>query len=83
MIKMNTADMIYEKSKVFPEPIAKEILEFIAYLEYKHQALLNSVTKKSNQKSKLATLIPHQSIVGNPDDLVSLNLTEWHEADNL
>jgi hypothetical protein len=32
---MNTAEIIYEKSKALPEPIAQEVLDFIGYLENK------------------------------------------------
>ena len=32
---MNTAEIIYKKSKLLPEPIAQEVLDFIGYLEHK------------------------------------------------
>ncbi len=32
---MNTAEIIYQRSKVLPEPIAIEVLDFIGYLEQK------------------------------------------------
>lgn len=32
---MNTAEIIYEKSKALPEPFALEVLDFIGYLEQK------------------------------------------------
>ena len=32
---MNTAEIIFEKSKALPEPFALEVLDFIAYLEHK------------------------------------------------
>ena len=35
------------------------------------------------KKSKLENLEPHDCIVGNPDDLVDLKVTEWEEAKNL
>ena len=35
------------------------------------------------KKSKLDNLQPHDCIVGNPDDLVDLKVTEWHEENNL
>ena len=35
------------------------------------------------KKSKLDNLKPHDSIVGNPDDLVNLKVTEWGETNNL
>lgn len=35
------------------------------------------------KKSKINNLKPHDCIVGNPDDLVSLKVTEWGEANNL
>jgi hypothetical protein len=43
---MNTAEIIYEKSKALPEPIAQEVLDFIGYLESK--ALKGSPFKKSD-----------------------------------
>lgn len=35
------------------------------------------------KKSKLDNLKPHDCIVGNPDDLVNLKVTEWGETNNL
>ncbi|MGZ5075716.1 MAG: DUF2281 domain-containing protein [Methylobacter sp.] len=32
---MNTAEIIYEKSKTLPESFAQEVLDFIVYLEQK------------------------------------------------
>jgi len=32
---MNTAEIIYEKSKALPESFALEVLDFIGYLEQK------------------------------------------------
>ncbi|MGZ5007096.1 MAG: DUF2281 domain-containing protein [Methylobacter sp.] len=32
---MNTAEIIYEKSKALPESFAQEVLDFIVYLEQK------------------------------------------------
>jgi CO dehydrogenase/acetyl-CoA synthase alpha subunit len=33
--------------------------------------------------SKLKNLKPHDCIVGDPDELIQLKVTEWHEEDNL
>jgi hypothetical protein len=33
--------------------------------------------------SKLKNLKPHDCIVGDPDELIQLKVTEWHEANNL
>jgi hypothetical protein len=35
------------------------------------------------KKSKLDNLKPHDCIVGDPDDLVHLKVSEWHEKNNL
>ena len=35
------------------------------------------------KKSKLDNLKPHDCIVGNPDELIDLKVSEWHEAKNL
>ena len=35
------------------------------------------------KKSKLDNLKPHDCIVGNPDELVNLKVTEWGETNNL
>jgi len=35
------------------------------------------------KKRKLDNLKPHDCIVGNPDELVSLKVTEWSETNNL
>ncbi len=35
------------------------------------------------KKSKLANLTAHDCIVGNPDDLISLDVAEWNETENL
>lgn len=35
------------------------------------------------KKSKLDNLKPHDCIVGDPDDLVNLKVTEWGDANNL
>lgn len=35
------------------------------------------------KKNKLDNLKPHDCIVGNPDDLVNLKVTEWGETNNL
>jgi hypothetical protein len=35
------------------------------------------------KKSKLDNLKPHDCIVGNPDDLVKIQVYEWDEKDNL
>jgi len=34
-------------------------------------------------KSKLSNISKHDCIVGEPEDLVALKLTEWHEVDNV
>ena len=34
-------------------------------------------------KSKLDNLVPHDCIVGDPDDLVDLKVMEWEEEKNL
>lgn len=35
------------------------------------------------KKSKLNNLKPHDCIVGNPEDLIKLKVTEWREIHNL
>ena len=35
------------------------------------------------KKSKLDNLKPHDCIVGNPDDLVQIKVSEWRETDKL
>ncbi len=35
------------------------------------------------KKSKLANLKTHDCIVGDPDDLLSLDMAEWNETENL
>ena len=35
------------------------------------------------KKSKLDNLKPHDCIIGDPDDLVNLKVTEWGELNNL
>ncbi|RZB34023.1 MAG: hypothetical protein SRB2_03416 [Desulfobacteraceae bacterium Eth-SRB2] len=35
------------------------------------------------KKSKLHNLKPHDCIIGDPDDLVNLKVTEWDEVNNL
>lgn len=79
---MNTAEIIYEKSKSFPEPVAKEALDFINYLEYKYQVSTQDKSKRKI-KNKLSKLKPHNVIIGDPEELVSLKLAEWNEVDNL
>lgn len=34
---MNTAEMIYEQVKALPEPLAREVLDFVGYLAMKVQ----------------------------------------------
>jgi hypothetical protein len=34
---MNTAEMIYEQVKALPEPLAREVLDFVGYLAMKAQ----------------------------------------------
>lgn len=34
---MNTAEMIYEQVKTLPEPLAREVLDFVGYLTMKAQ----------------------------------------------
>jgi ADP-dependent phosphofructokinase/glucokinase len=34
---MNTADQIYEQVKALPEPLAREVLDFVGYLAMKIQ----------------------------------------------
>ena len=34
---MNTADQIYEQVKALPEPLAREVLDFVGYLTMKIQ----------------------------------------------
>lgn len=43
---MNTAEIIYEKSKALPESSAQEVLDFIGYLEQK--TLKTSPFKKTD-----------------------------------
>lgn len=43
---MNTAEIIYEKSKALPESFALEVLDFIGYLEQK--TLKSSPFKKTD-----------------------------------
>lgn len=38
---------------------------------------------KKKKQSKFDRLIPHDAIVGNPDDLVNIKVGEWHELENL
>ena len=45
---MNTAELIYEKSKQLPEPVACQVLDFISYLEQKE-------TKTSSQNTNVMT----------------------------
>ena len=35
------------------------------------------------KRSKLDNLKPHDCIVGDPDELVDLKVSEWHEENNL
>ena len=35
------------------------------------------------KKSKLDNLVPHDCIVGDPEELVNLSLNEWNEEKNL
>ena len=35
------------------------------------------------KKSKLSNLKPHNCIVGDPDELINLRLSEWKEENNL
>ena len=35
------------------------------------------------KRSKLNNLQPHDCIVGNPDDLIALEVAEWKEPDHL
>ncbi|MBW2406385.1 MAG: type II toxin-antitoxin system Phd/YefM family antitoxin [Deltaproteobacteria bacterium] len=51
-----------------------------AEIERNNHKLLIVLEEK---KSKLDNLKPHDCIVGNPDDLVSLKVTEWGETNNL
>ena len=34
---MSTADKIYQEVKQLPEPLAREVLDFIGYLEFRHR----------------------------------------------
>jgi hypothetical protein len=34
---MNTAEKIFQEARRLPEPLAREVLDFIGYLEYKHR----------------------------------------------
>lgn len=34
---MNTAEMVYEQVKALPEPLAREVLDFVGYLVMKTQ----------------------------------------------
>ena len=34
-------------------------------------------------RDKFDNLIPHRTIVGDPDDLIDLTVSEWNEASNL
>lgn len=42
---MNTAELIYEKSKQLPDNITAQILDFIEYLEFKQHQKKESVMK--------------------------------------
>jgi predicted pyridoxine 5'-phosphate oxidase superfamily flavin-nucleotide-binding protein len=37
----------------------------------------------NTKKSKLDNLVPHDCIVGDPEELVNLSLNEWNEEKNL
>ncbi len=78
---MNTAEIIYEKSKALPEPFAQEVLDFIGYLENK--ALKNSPFKKSDLDQGLGCA----GYTGEPKSLKDMDQAivddirqQWHKV---
>ncbi len=47
---MNTAELIYEKSKQLPDNVTAQILDFVEYLEFKQHQKKESVMKHLSLK---------------------------------
>jgi hypothetical protein len=71
---MNTAEIIYEKSKALPESFALEVLDFIGYLEQK--TLKASPFKKTDIKQGFGC-------AGYTGEIKSLNDMERTIADDI
>lgn len=52
---MNTAKLIYEKSKQLPEPVASQVLDFINYLEQKETQNKQTSLQNTNVMAHLQT----------------------------
>lgn len=62
---MDIAEEIYWEARRLPEPIAREVLDFIGYLELKH-----GLDDATVQNSKLAQQAAMVHVWDNPDDEV-------------
>ena len=66
---MSTAEQIIREIQKLPEPLAREVLDFIGYIELKH-----GLKDRLTEELKQAQAIPMQHIWGNPEDEV------WNDA---
>ena len=62
---MTTAEKIIQEVNRLPEPLAREVLDFIGYIELKH-GLLDRLTEELKQAQEPAM----QHIWANPEDEV-------------
>ncbi len=51
---MNTAEKVYQDVKAFPEPLAKEVLQFVEFLKFK-QINLEKTPNETTLKAMQAT----------------------------
>jgi len=62
---MSTAEQIIREIQKLPEPLAREVLDFIGYIELKH-----GLKDRLTEELKQAQAIPMQHIWDNPEDEV-------------
>ena len=63
--EMNIAEHIYREVRRLPEPLAREVLDFIGYLEIKH-----GLTERSTEEVKKAQEQVMEKLWENPADEV-------------
>ena len=61
---MNTAELIYEKAKQLPEPVANQVLDFITYLEQKQTENKQTSSQNTNVMTHLQTSIEKNHRLG-------------------
>lgn len=63
---MNLADKIHQHAQRLPEPLAREVLDFIGYLEQKHG--VEPLVSRQEGHLKAAQMKSMQKLWDNPED---------------